>query len=64
MAYIQGTSLDYVIHMWITQASSVFIAACTDHQVFMVSFLSEMNYFATRVGKFITACLDYISFKF
>ena len=44
-----GTSLHY---MCIVQTSSVSTAACIDHQVFMVSFLNEMNYFATLVGLF------------
>ena len=35
-----------------------------NHRVFMVSFLSEMNYFATHVGKFITTCMYYLSLEF
>ena len=30
----------------------------------MVSFLNEMDYFATLAGKFIMGCLDYLSFEF
>ena len=44
-----GTSLHY---MCIVQTSSVSTATCIDHQIFMVSFLNEMNYFATLVGLF------------
>ena len=64
MTDIQGTSLNNFFYMWIVQASSVSTTTSIDHPVFVVSFLSEMNYFAAFVGKFITACLDYLSFEF
>ena len=52
MVDIQEMSLHYFIHMCIVQASSVSTTSCIDHRVFIVSFLSKMNYFATRVGLF------------
>ena len=52
MVDIQDTSLHYFIYVCIARASSVSTATCTDHHVFMVSFLSEMNYFVTLVGLF------------
>ena len=52
MADIQGTSLHYFIYMCIVQASSVFTITCIDQHVSKVSFLSEMNYFATLAGLF------------
>ena len=52
MADIQGTSLHYFIYMYIVQASSVSTTTCIDHHVFMVSFLSKMNYFAATVKLF------------
>ena len=52
MAGIDNTSLHDFIYMCILQASSVSTTTCIDHHVFMVSFLSEMNYFATLVGLF------------
>ena len=47
IGYDQGTNLRYLIYMCIVQAST----ASTKH-VFMVSFLSEMNYYATLAGLF------------
>ena len=64
MAGIQGTSLNNFVYMCIVQASSVSTTICTDHHAGMVSFLSEMNYFATLIDKFIAAYLDYLSFQF
>ena len=46
MIAIQGTSLYSFIYMCIVQASSISTATFTDYHVFMVSFLSEMNYLA------------------
>ena len=42
----------------------MFTTACTGYQVFMVSFLSEMNYFATLAGKFIAAVWIIFSLNF
>ena len=50
MADIQGTSLHYFIYKCIAQTSSVSARPCIDQHAFMVSFLSEMNYFATLPG--------------
>ena len=47
MADILGTNLHDFIYMCIEQVSSISTTTCIDHHVFMVSFLSEMNYFAT-----------------
>ena len=52
MVDIQGTSLYYSIYMCIVQACSVSTTKCIDRDVFMVSFLSKMNYFPTLVGLF------------
>ena len=52
MVDIQDMSLHYFIYMCILQASSVSTITCIGHRIFIVSFLSEMNYFATRVGLF------------
>ena len=52
MVDIQDTSLNYFIYMCFVQASSVSTTTCIDHHVFMVLFLSEMNYFPTLVGLF------------
>ena len=46
---IQWISLHYFIYMCIVPASSVSTSTCIDHNVFMVSFLSETNCFATLV---------------
>ena len=43
MTNIQGISLQYFICMCIGQASSI-STTCKNHHVFMVSFLSEVNY--------------------
>ena len=47
MVDTQDTTLHYFIYMRVVQASSVSTTTCIDHHVFMVSFLSEMNYFPT-----------------
>ena len=52
MVDIQDTSLHYFIYMYILQVSAVSTTTCVDHHVFMVSFLSEMNYFPTLAGLF------------
>ena len=67
MADIQGTSLNYFIYVCIVQASLISTTLCTDHHVFMVSILSEINYFATLVSKFIIfvsglSCLNFKTF--
>ena len=49
MVDIQDTSLYFFVYSCIVQASSV---SCINNHVFMVSFLSEMNYFPTLVGLF------------
>ena len=49
MVDILGTNLHDFIYMCIEQVSSISTTTCIDHHVFMVSFLSEMNYFATLV---------------
>ena len=63
MANVQGTTLNYFIYMCIAQASAVSVTICIDSHIFIVSFLNEMNYFAT-LGKLSTACLDYLLFEF
>ena len=66
MADIQGTSLHYFIYMCIVQASSVSRPPYNIHgPPGFYGFISERNkFFATLAGKFITACLDYLSFEF
>ena len=54
MADINSTSLHYFIYVCILQASSVPTTTCNDHHVFMVSFLSKMNYFGILAGLFFS----------
>ena len=57
----EGTSLLYFIYMCIVPASSVSTTTCIDHHFFIVSFLSEMNYFFDGKNKLIKHTKQFIS---